>query len=162
MTRVRSVLGHCPTEFRQQSSRGVPRKGVERGLRQCVLSGVPLVPREVRARGKVQTSRGKETTFIHPFRNKDHDQRFTCHNHSKKKTAVGPPAFPRRAVLSSRRPNPRLLGTIELCVWHVWSCRSLAIFNENIHSPQALRGSSKHPLCHCAFLSTHPSHPTLI
>lgn len=55
---------HCPTEFRQQSSWGAPRKGMERGLRQWVLSGVSSVPRgEARSRGKIQTPRGKVTTF---------------------------------------------------------------------------------------------------
>lgn len=43
---------------------GSPSKGVERGLRQWVLSGVPLVPGgAVRRRGKVKKPRGKETIF---------------------------------------------------------------------------------------------------
>lgn len=55
---------YCPIEFRQQSSWGAPRKGMERGLRQWVLSGVSSVAvGEARSRGKVQTRRGKETTF---------------------------------------------------------------------------------------------------
>lgn len=41
-----------------------PRKGMERGLRQWVLSRVPLVPRrQERGRGKVQISRGKESAY---------------------------------------------------------------------------------------------------
>lgn len=60
MTRVSTVLGGTVLrEFRHQSSWGAPRKAVEIGIKQSMLSGVPLVPSgEVRSRGK-----GKEGIF---------------------------------------------------------------------------------------------------
>lgn len=137
----------CPTEFRQHPSWGAPRKGVEKGWRQWVLSGVPLIPREARSRAKVQTL----------SKHKDHDQRIACCSYSRKKATTGVPAFlPFHARLSSPHdcphpPNPGDNWAVSLaCV----ELQVTAIFNENIHSPQALQGSSKHPLCHCAFLST--------
>lgn len=64
MTRTSPVLGALPYRVQAAIFLGSPSKGVERGLRQWVLSGVPLVPRgAVRRRGKVKKPRGKETIF---------------------------------------------------------------------------------------------------
>lgn len=87
-------------------------------------------------------TQGRGRHFLIQSKNKDHDQRITCHSCRKKKATVGLPAFlPFHAGLPSplgdeeyecgRRlasplivPSPQLLGTIALCLWHVWNCRS--------------------------------------
>ena len=120
--------GHCSTEFRQQSSWGAPRKGVERGLRQWVLSGVPLVPRgEERSRGKVQTPRGKETTFWSIPKTRIVIKESIAEVIAKRKqqqafphSCLSMPGCPLPLII----PTPQLLGTIELCLWYAWSCRS--------------------------------------
>lgn len=115
---------HClwgtAKEFRQQSSWGAPRKGVERGLRQWVLSGVPLVSRrEERSRGKVQISGGKESTYWSIAETRVVIKESICWSYSKKKATTGLPTFlPFHARLSSPpqlSPPPNFWGQLS-CV----------------------------------------------
>lgn len=85
-------------------------------------------------------TQGKGRRFLIQSPNKDQDQRITCHSCRKKKAAVRLPAsLPFQAGLPSPLgdeergcmlassliiPSPQLLGTIALCLWHVWNCRS--------------------------------------
>lgn len=117
----------CPTEFRQQSSWGAPRKGVERDWRQWVLSGVPLIPREARSRAKVQTLRGKKTTSWSLPNTRTMIKELLAVVTAERKQQE---AFLHSCLSMSGCPlpmivpTPQILGTIELCLWHVWSCRS--------------------------------------
>lgn len=105
-------------EFRQQSSCRAPRKGVERGLRQWVLSGVPLVPRrEERNRGKVQISGGKESTYWSIAKEGlwSKNQLLTL---QQKESNSGPshiPAFPCQAPCPLIIPTPNFWGQLS-CV----------------------------------------------
>lgn len=128
MTRASTVLGALLYRVQAAIYLGSPKEGSGKRLKTMGAFRSSLSTQRRREEQREgSNTQGKGNHFLIHSKNKDCDQRINCWSYSRKKATTGLPAFLSfHARLSSPPiiPTPQLLGTIELCLWYAWSCRS--------------------------------------